>query len=371
MAEPRRDPETGGRSLAEILREAGVESPTRTGRRRRVDDLDDTGIRQRRAEAEAEAERASGRPYGRRAGDLRIAEAAPRESAPREAAPREAAPRDAAPRERRPAAADPATAAIPGVRPSGKPGVPGATTSAPARERRAEESRSPEDRRPDQRRGEDRRAGGRRAEDRRTEDRRAPRRPADEPGAGRRPGDTGRVTDKARLTDTGRVTDKARLADTGRVTDKARLADTGRVTEKARPADTGRAGDTGRVGPAVQATDNPATGPIPVVTDDAAGADAESTPRESALAWARFAGELVIALAAGVGIYFLFTVIWETLPHLAMLVAPLAVTGLVAGIGAYRHRVGRGPVGPRLLAVLVFAGVLLTVAPAAGLLAAG
>jgi hypothetical protein len=31
----------------------------------------------------------------------------------------------------------------------------------------------------------------------------------------------------------------------------------------------------------------------------------------------------------------------------------------------------RDPVGPKLLAVLVFAGVLLTVAPAAGLLAAG
>jgi hypothetical protein len=363
MAEPRRDPETGGRSLAEILREAGVESPTRTGRRRRVDDLDDTGIRQRRAEAEAE--RGSGRPYGRRAGDLRIAESTPRESTPRESAPRESAPREAPRRERRPAPADPVTAAIPGVRPSGKPGVPGATTTAPARERRSEEPRSPADRRTDQRRGEDRRgedrrAGGRRLEDRRagnrrtddrrtedhlTEDRRAPRRAVDEPGAGRRPGDTGRVTDKARLTDTGRV------------------------TEKARPTDTGRAGDTGRVGPAVQVADNPATGPIPVVTDDAA--DTEGTPRESALAWVRFAGELVIALAAGVGIYFLFTVIWEMLPHLAMVVAPLAVTGLVAGIGAYRHRVGRGPVGPRLLAVLVFAGVLLTVAPAAGLLAAG
>jgi hypothetical protein len=320
MAEPRRDPETGGRSLAEILREAGVESPTRTGRRRRVDDLDDTGIRQRRAEAEAQAERGGGRPYGRRAGDLRIAESAPREAQPREAPPRE----------RRPAA-DPVTAAIPGVRPSGKPGVPGATTAAPGRERRVEEPRSPEGRRADQRRADDRRA-----EDRRPDDRRAPR----------RSGDTGRVTDKARLTETGRVTDKAPLPDTG------------------------RAGDTGRVGPAVQVADNPATGPIPVVTDDAAGAE-ETTPREGAMAWVRFAGELVIALAAGVGIYFLFTVIWEMLPHLAMLVAPLAVTGLVAGIGAYRHRVGRGPVGPRLLAVLVFAGVLLTVAPAAGLLAGG
>jgi hypothetical protein len=62
-------------------------------------------------------------------------------------------------------------------------------------------------------------------------------------------------------------------------------------------------------------------------------------------------------------------VIWENLPHLAAVVAPLAVTGLVMGVGAYRHRVRSGPVGPRLLAALVFAGILLTVVPAANLLA--
>src|SRR3712207_6876728 len=42
--EGRRDPETGGRPLADILREAGVESPTR-GRRRRGEELEDTGVR--------------------------------------------------------------------------------------------------------------------------------------------------------------------------------------------------------------------------------------------------------------------------------------------------------------------------------------
>ena len=113
--------------------------------------------------------------------------------------------------------------------------------------------------------------------------------------------------------------------------------------------------------------DNPATGPIPVVTDEVEG-PADGTPQDSALAWLRFGGELVIALAVGVGTYFLFTVIWEMLPYLAVVVAPLAVTGLVTGVGAYRHRVARSAVGPKLLAVLVFAGTLLTVAPAAGLL---
>ena len=99
--------------------------------------------------------------------------------------------------------------------------------------------------------------------------------------------------------------------------------------------------------------------------------DDDATPKESALAWLRFAGELVIALAAGVGVYFAATVLWEIVPHVAVLLAPLAVTGLVTGVGVWRQRQGREPVGAKLLALLVFAGTLLTIAPAAGLLAAG
>jgi hypothetical protein len=72
-----------------------------------------------------------------------------------------------------------------------------------------------------------------------------------------------------------------------------------------------------------------------------------------------------------VGVYFAATVLWEMVPHVAVLLAPLAVTGLVTGVGVWRQRQGREPVGPRLLAVLVFAGTLLTIAPAAGLLASG
>jgi hypothetical protein len=123
--------------------------------------------------------------------------------------------------------------------------------------------------------------------------------------------------------------------------------------------------------PAVES--HPNTGPIPVVRpDDFADADdLDSTPQESALAWLRFAGELIIALAAGVGVYFAATLLWENIPHLAVLLAPVAVTALVSGVGMWRQRQGRGPVGPRLLAILVFAGTLLTIAPAAGLLAGG
>jgi hypothetical protein len=110
---------------------------------------------------------------------------------------------------------------------------------------------------------------------------------------------------------------------------------------------------------------HPTTGPIPVVRDGDAVLEDEAGPKESALAWLRFAGELVIALAAGVGIYFLSTVLWEQVPYLAVVLVPLAVTALVTGVSVFRKRLGREPMGLPLLAVLVFAGVLLTVLPAA------
>lgn len=264
--EGRRDPETGGRPLADILREAGVESPTR-GRRRRGEELEDTGVRQR---GSGDTGRVADRPeFGRRASDRggdrtgsrpgdRVREKIESADAP---APERRVGR------RQP---EPSTAAIPGLRPSRKPGVPAAAAGA-AREGTARE---------------------------------------------------------------------------------------GTVRERAPRARTAGA-DPG-----------PRTGPIPVVrTDDPPLLEDESAgPREGALAWLRFIGELVLALAAGVGIYFLFTVLWQQLPYVAVLLAPVAVAGLVGGVSAYRQRQDREPAGARLVAVLVFAGTLLTIAPAAGLL---
>ena len=242
----RRDPETGGRPLADILREAGVDSPAR-GRRRRGDDDHDTGVRQRGTAGDRgpDTGRVGDGAFGRRASDRSGDLARP------------------APSPARRGPGEPSTAAIPGLRPSRKPGVPGAgpaTGATPARERS--------------------------------------------------------------------------------------------------PA----APDTG-----------PSTGPIPVVRrdDDAPLLEDEGGPREGALAWLRFAGELVVALAAGVGIYFLFTVLWEQLPYVAVVLAPLAVAGLVAGVGAWRQRQDREAAGVRLVGILVFAGTLLTIAPAAGLLTTG
>jgi hypothetical protein len=271
MAEPDWNPDTGGRSLAEILREAGIESANRKARRRSWDDPEETGIRQRRAAAAAAEGEAVRTGYGRRRTDQADAGAEARPPAvERRQNPDRRQPRRPAP--------DPSTAAIPGLRPDRKPGVPAVSAMpsapVPTLDRRASE--------PIPQRGSSR--------------------PAAEP-------------------------------------------------------------------------DHPSTGPIPVVRPDQVAADLDddldATPRESALAWLRFAGELVIALAAGVGVYFAATVLWEIVPHVAVLLAPLAVTGLVTGVSVWRQRQGREPVGPRLLAILVFAGTLLTIAPAAGLLAAG
>jgi hypothetical protein len=281
MAEPDWNPDTGGRSLAEILREAGIESANRAARRRSWDDPEETGIRQRRAEAAA-----AGRPeLGRRKSDRSDEE--PPVPERREKPERRAV---------RPTAPDPSTAAIPGIRPDRKPGVPGAAAavSTPSRERRAPEP----------------------------EPQRAAQRPSQRSSE--------RVV-------------------SGRVASE-------RTAQRAAPVES-----------------HPSTGPIPVVRPDQFedADDLESTPQESALAWLRFAGELIIALAAGVGVYFAATLLWENVPHVAVLLAPLAVTALVTGVGVWRQKQGREPVGPRLLAVLVFAGTLLTIAPAAGLLAGG
>jgi hypothetical protein len=131
---------------------------------------------------------------------------------------------------------------------------------------------------------------------------------------------------------------------------------------------------TGASARARAAEAHPVTGPIPVQSaaksaEPAAEDDEPLTGRESALAWARFVGELVVALAVGIGLYFAFTVLWELLPYVALVAAPAAVTALVAGVAAWRQKRGQGVLGVRLLAVLLLAGTVLVIAPAAGLLA--
>ncbi|WP_448615443.1 hypothetical protein [Modestobacter sp. URMC 112] len=128
--------------------------------------------------------------------------------------------------------------------------------------------------------------------------------------------------------------------------------------------------------PGVPSTDDPvATGSFAAVAAGALAAETADpdapppTAVQSALAWLRFALELLLAVGIGVGTYFAFTVLWELMPYVALIAAPLVLTALVAGVAAWRHRHEQAQLGVPLLAVLVFAGALLVIAPAAGLLA--
>jgi hypothetical protein len=344
MGEPVRNPDTGGRSLADILREAGIENPSRSGRRRRWDDVDDAGIRQRSADADEGAARGA---YGRRSTDLPLDRPATTGPGPRRERdlPRSGVPGSDHPAGRR----DPRTADRNPVRdrelrrPSdpreGREQATGRVDpvgrEAPARGRG---SRDDADRGGRARRGD--RARGR-------AERPAPHDPSSTaaiPGlrASRTPSVPGAPVATAAPTATPAPAPAVHEPEHRRA---------------------GRRSRSAALDPA------PSTGPIPALhTDEATdpAGDRDTTPR--ALAWLRFGGELVVAAAAGVGIYFAFTVLWQTLPHLAVLVAPLAVTGLVAGVSAWRQRFGHAQLGARLLAVLVFAGTLLTVLPAAGLI---
>jgi hypothetical protein len=325
------NPDTAGRSLAEILREAGIERADRASRRRSWDDPDETAIRQRRAEAAADRSNRAG--YGRRKGDLADRVDADRVDAdrvdahrvdadraqggpaaerppvqPAAQAAQAAVPPGVAPavegrRVRRPVP-EPSTAAIPGLRPDRKPGVPHPSGPLPS----------------------------------------GPIPPLRERAPTERPA-TGRV-----------VAEREPVPDRG----------SSRRVPGARDRTSSRSS-----GARVHEPDpHPSTGPIPVIRPEDVAADLDGGPRESALAWLRFAGELLIAVAAGVGVYFAATLLWEQLPHVAVFLAPLAVAALVGAVAMWRQRQGAPPMGPRLLALLVFAGTLLTIAPAASLLAA-
>jgi hypothetical protein len=309
MAEPDWNPDTGGRPLAEILREAGIDTSL-AAKRRRWDEPDEP-VRQRRPDSQPPTDR----PFGRRRSDVEEQEsgasragstrAGSRQSVPSRSAPAAGFP-PVRPADDRRAVAGPTTAAIPGLRPDRSPAVPHPSAPLP-----------------------DIPLGALRGE---------------------------RVAERVTGRDTGRVTDRAVGRDTGRVADRITDRDTGRTGVRAP-----RSGQ--RIEPRGELT---STGPIPVVR--AAEVD-DRHEVASPLAWLRFVGELVIALAVGVGVFFAATLLWEMAAYVALLLVPLAVTGLVAGVGMWRQRQGAEPVGPRLLALLVFAGTLLTIVPAAQLLA--
>ena len=87
--------------------------------------------------------------------------------------------------------------------------------------------------------------------------------------------------------------------------------------------------------------------------------------RGGVASWTILAVELLAALGLGVAAWYAFSAVWELLPYVAAFAGPLVVTGLVAVAGALRSRTGRNPLGLPTLCILVFAGTVLVVLPAA------
>ena len=109
----------------------------------------------------------------------------------------------------------------------------------------------------------------------------------------------------------------------------------------------------------------------PLATAPAENADEEDSAvglPSGALSWAILGIELLAAVGLGVAAWFAFSALWDLLPYVAALVGPLVVTGLVAVAGALRSRTGRNPLGLPTLCILVFAGTVLVVVPAATLI---
>lgn len=117
--------------------------------------------------------------------------------------------------------------------------------------------------------------------------------------------------------------------------------------------------------PAAPAHANRSPSPLattpPADTED----DHPTAIRAGAASWAILGVELLAALGLGVAAWYAFSALWELLPFVAAFAGPLVVTGLVAVAGALRSRTGRNPLGLPTLCILVFAGTILVVLPAA------
>jgi len=110
---------------------------------------------------------------------------------------------------------------------------------------------------------------------------------------------------------------------------------------------------------------NRSASPVATAAPTEDDTDAAQPPRGGVASWAILAVELLAALGLGVAAWYAFSAVWELLPYVAAFAGPLVVTGLVAVAGALRARTGRNPLGLPTLCILVFAGTVLVVLPAA------
>ncbi|MDQ3506369.1 MAG: hypothetical protein M3446_11815 [Actinomycetota bacterium] len=128
-------------------------------------------------------------------------------------------------------------------------------------------------------------------------------------------------------------------------------------------------GAAGNGGPHAPAHANRSPSPLaPAPADDPSEDDSAVAVHSGAISWAILVVELLAALGLGVAAWYAFSALWELLPYAAALAGPLVVTGLVAVAGALRARTGRNPLGLPTLCILVFAGTVLVVLPAATLI---
>lgn len=94
----------------------------------------------------------------------------------------------------------------------------------------------------------------------------------------------------------------------------------------------------------------------------------QASTRGGVLGWAVLLVEVLAAIGLGIAVWYAFSALWDLLPYVAAFAGPLVVTGLVAVAGALRARTGRNPLGLPTLCILVFAGTVLVVLPAATLI---
>lgn len=154
--------------------------------------------------------------------------------------------------------------------------------------------------------------------------------------------------------------------------DTAHDADT---ADNADNADTAATADTAdsTVGPvdsgSTAAASHTTRSPSPVSTTPPPEADPEDAVAapSAAIGWAILLVEVLAAFGLGVAVWYAFSALWDLLPYVAAFAGPLVVTGLVAVAGALRARTGRNPLGLPTLCILVFAGTVLVVLPAATL----
>lgn len=106
----------------------------------------------------------------------------------------------------------------------------------------------------------------------------------------------------------------------------------------------------------------PAPTPAPTPAEKAASAPAKST---SFVHYLLALGELILAVALGLGLSYLFRQLWDFTPYVAAVAAPVAVCGLVGVVGVVRKRLHLGAVPLGLLLVILFVATLLVVLPAA------